>query len=345
MSDDANAEAAISSPLFRESQRMVVPAFESAVHSLDNTVRQVIEYHLGWRGDNNSAPEGRPKAMRYPAILLLFGNADNGPMERALDTAVACGLTEITSIIHDDVIDKEEIRYGRPTVQAKFGPDTGLLCGQALVGLAFKILSRQSHSNAMNACARFGSAIQKGYSRGLDDLTLEGANDVDLKTVLDVRMATAAEFYGCHFVLVAMCTGLDSDRLDHVERFGKNWMMALSLADDHLDLWPDSTSGHTVAPDLYQRKITAPIAYALNSDSNTRLRDELRQFYRSTHTPEAGELRYMANIIEQCGGKEWSHQQILQFQERATRNLANIRLPSATHDELRGLLSLFAVDH
>src|SRR6476660_1779140 len=100
-------------------------------------------------------PEARLiEAMRYaalgggkrlrPFLLIesarLFGVAE----EDALDAGVALECVHCYSLVHDDLpsMDDDTVRRGRPTAHIAFGEATAILAGDALLTLAFGILSR-----------------------------------------------------------------------------------------------------------------------------------------------------------------------------------------------------------
>jgi len=98
-------------------------------------------------------------AMRYsvlnggkrfrPILVLASCEAVGGKFETAIPCACAMELIHNFSLIHDDLpcMDNDLLRRGQPTVHAKYDEPTALLAGDALIILAFNIVSRDSMNN------------------------------------------------------------------------------------------------------------------------------------------------------------------------------------------------------
>jgi geranylgeranyl diphosphate synthase type II len=100
-------------------------------------------------------PEALHKAMRYavfsggkrlrPTLVLDACEAVGGDVMKALPAACAIELIHTYSLVHDDLpcIDNDDVRRGMPTCHKVFGEAIALLCGDALLTLAFEVLSKE----------------------------------------------------------------------------------------------------------------------------------------------------------------------------------------------------------
>ncbi len=103
------------------------------------------------------------EAMRYsvmnggkrirPVLLLEFCRLNNGDINAAIAFACAVEMIHCSSLIHDDMpcMDDDDLRRGVPTCHKKFGEATALLAGDALITLAFDIISRDDVLNKLDA--------------------------------------------------------------------------------------------------------------------------------------------------------------------------------------------------
>jgi geranylgeranyl diphosphate synthase type I len=73
-------------------------------------------------------------------LTLLSCEAVGGSIDRVLPFTVAAELLQTASLIHDDIIDKDEFRRGVPTVHKKFGHDIAILAGDFLIAQAFHLI-------------------------------------------------------------------------------------------------------------------------------------------------------------------------------------------------------------
>jgi farnesyl diphosphate synthase len=85
-----------------------------------------------------------------PFLVIEAGTLFGVPQQQALNTAAAVECIHCYSLVHDDLsaMDDDDLRRGRPTVHKAFDEATAILAGDALLTLAFEILSQPAtHSN------------------------------------------------------------------------------------------------------------------------------------------------------------------------------------------------------
>jgi farnesyl diphosphate synthase len=151
-----------------------------------------VEAHLAALLDNlaaGGAPERLIEATRHgtlgggkrfrPFLVLesaaLFGVAAG----TALETAAAVECVHCYSLIHDDLpaMDNDDLRRGRPTVHKAFDEWTAILAGDALLTLAFEILS----GPATHADAAIRAELITGLARASGGAGMTGGQCLDLE--------------------------------------------------------------------------------------------------------------------------------------------------------------------
>jgi farnesyl diphosphate synthase len=214
------------------------------------------------------------EAMRYAALgggkrlrpfLLvesarLFGVAE----ESALDAGAALECVHCYSLVHDDLpaMDDDAVRRGRPTAHIAFGEATAILAGDALLTLAFDILSRPgTHPDASVRVELVGLLAQAAGVGGMAggqvlDLAAEGQDLGPMEVAKMQAMKTGALFsFACDAAAVL-------GRADPVARgalraYASAFGQAFQLADDLLDAEGDEAAvGKAVAKDAGRRKAT-----------------------------------------------------------------------------------------
>lgn len=114
-----------------------LPGLREAVGTLHPRLARACSYHFGW-----CSADGRPDARAAQgkfvraALVLLVAEAVGGRPEVAVPGAVAVELLHNHGIVHDDVVDEDELRRGRQTVWSAYGTSTAVLAGDALASLA-----------------------------------------------------------------------------------------------------------------------------------------------------------------------------------------------------------------
>jgi len=77
-----------------------------------------------------------------PALVLLTAEAVGGNIEGAYKTAAAVELIHTFSLIHDDIMDADEMRRGKPSVHTLWGEPMAILAGDILFSLAFELVAQ-----------------------------------------------------------------------------------------------------------------------------------------------------------------------------------------------------------
>jgi geranylgeranyl diphosphate synthase type I len=126
------------SDILSEVQGLTHAAHRAAVDRLPAALRHIAGYHAGWwEADGSPRTGGGGKALR-PALTLACAAAVAGPdaVPDAIGAAVAVEVVHDFSLLHDDVMDRDTTRRGRPAAWTVFGTDQALLAGDALLALA-----------------------------------------------------------------------------------------------------------------------------------------------------------------------------------------------------------------
>ncbi|MGO9388217.1 MAG: polyprenyl synthetase family protein [Methanobacterium sp.] len=80
-----------------------------------------------------------------PSLVLLSSEVVGGSIEGALKTAAAVELIHTFSLIHDDIMDQDEMRRGMPSVHTIWGEPMAILAGDIIFSLAFELIT-QTHN-------------------------------------------------------------------------------------------------------------------------------------------------------------------------------------------------------
>lgn len=242
-------------------------------------VEQRLADHLSGSRGPLRPPERLAEAMRHavlgggkrlrPFLLIESAGLFGVRTENALDAAAALECVHCYSLIHDDLpaMDDDDLRRGRPTVHVAFDEATAVLAGDALLTLAFEILSRrETHAEAgVRAELTLGLARAAGWTGmaggQMLDLQAEGeslkAEEIRhmqaLKTGALIRFACEAG---------ALLGGADTKQRSALSSYGQRLGAAFQLADDLLDAQGDAAKlGKRAGKDQGAGKATLVAAY------------------------------------------------------------------------------------
>ena len=225
-----------------------------------------------------------------------------------LDAAASLELIHTYSLIHDDLpaLDNDDLRRGRPTCHKVFGDAMAILAGDALLTLAFQVLSQLSGIDA----ARRARLVEElslasgtvGGMVGGQVNDLEGEKQTPSPELLEsIHRAKTGALLRASLRMGAIYAGATAGQLDALSRYGEHTGLAFQIVDDLLDVEASSAAlGKTAGKDAQQHKITFPAVYGL--EVSHRMAEEQRLQAHAALAPfgpSAARLRQIADFIVQ----------------------------------------------
>ena len=270
----------------------------------------------GYLPKANTKPVTLHKAMRYslfaggkrlrPILCLAAAEACHGSIDNALPLACSLECIHTYSLVHDDLpsMDNDDFRRGRPTCHKVFGEGIAVLAGDALLTIAFQIVS------SAKAAPRYDVAIllreiavaagsQKLIAGQVADLEAEGKN-VKRDQLQVIHENKTAAILKSSVRLGAMSANADPKKLSAITRFGQRLGLAFQIIDDILDVTQTSEIlGKSAGKDVAAKKATYPAVIGLEKS-----RAEARRLTRQAHNAlsifsnsDAEPLHALANYL------------------------------------------------
>ena len=244
----------------------------------------------------NTRPATIHRAMRYslfaggkrlrPILCLVAAEACGGKLDNALPLACAMECIHTYSLVHDDLpsMDNDDFRRGRPTCHKVFGDGIAVLAGDALLTVAFKIVSRARPTSRydMSTLLRevaVAAGSQKLIAGQVADLEAEGkkTNRAQLQYIHENKTAAILT---TTVRLGAMSANANAKQLSAITKFGRALGLAFQVIDDILDVTQTSEKlGKSAGKDIAARKATYPSVIGLEKS-----RVEARRLTRQAHT-------------------------------------------------------------
>jgi geranylgeranyl diphosphate synthase type I len=282
---------------------------------------RMLDYHMGWT-DENGAPVRSAGGKRIrPVLCLLVCEAVCGTYQPARPAAAAVELAHNFSLIHDDIQDRSPTRRGRPTLWSIWGEKQAINSGDALFVLSHLAIPRLSGNGAQGALVAEMLEILDETCLELTrgqylDMSFETDAAVGIEGYLDMIAGKTAALLGASAHLGALAGGADQTTCSHYRSFGENLGMAFQVLDDVLDIWGDpAVTGKEAAIDIYQRKKSLPVLYALERSP------ELRERYAGTHPFDEASVVWVIQLLEDSGAKQYAEGLARQYTEQTLAHL------------------------
>ncbi|MDH6576713.1 family 2 encapsulin nanocompartment cargo protein polyprenyl transferase [Kitasatospora sp. MAP5-34] len=318
---------------------VIDPALREAVGTLPESMRHMSGYHFGWwEADGTPSDAGAGKAIR-PALVLAATRAVGGRPADAVRAATAVELVHNFTLLHDDVIDRDETRRHRPTVWRVFGTTEAILVGDAMHSLAVRTLAEDTHRASQAAVRRLTDCVVELCAGQQSDCAFEQRSDVSLAECLAMADAKTGALLGCACALGALYAGGDERMANAMEAFGREIGLAFQLIDDLIGIWGDpAVTGKPVGADLAARKKSLPVVFAL--ESGTPGGALLAELYATERPLTPDELLTAAAAVDSAGGRAWAQSESCERMAAAISHLADAVPDPADADELLALAEL-----
>ncbi|HEY6112067.1 MAG TPA: farnesyl diphosphate synthase [Chthoniobacterales bacterium] len=263
----------------------------------------------------NVKPATIHKAMRYslfaggkrlrPILCLAAAEACDGKIDNALPLACALECIHTYSLVHDDLpsMDNDDLRRGRPTCHKVFGDGIAVLAGDALVTVAFEIVSRAKPTRRYDMSMLLREVAVAAGSRRLiagqvADLEAEGQN-ASRDRVRYIHENKTAAILSASVRLGAMSANANAKQLGAITKFGRALGLAFQIIDDILDVTQTSEKlGKSAGKDVAAKKATYPAVIGLDaSRAEARRLTNAARSALSIFVKKAEALHALANFL------------------------------------------------
>jgi geranylgeranyl diphosphate synthase, type II len=231
-----------------------------------------------WVPAETVPPENLHRAMRYslfaggkrirPVLCVTAAHAIRDEVHALDDAACSLELIHTYSLIHDDLpaLDNDDLRRGRPTCHKMFGEAMAILAGDALLTLAFQVLSSLDSPHAVALIRELSTA--SGTVRGMiggQVHDIEGEGQPPTAELLDsIHRAKTGALLRASVRMGAICAGATTEEYEALSCYGEHIGLAFQIVDDLLDVEQSSEElGKTAGKDAEQGKITFPAVYGV----------------------------------------------------------------------------------
>ncbi|MBR5912946.1 MAG: polyprenyl synthetase family protein [Selenomonadaceae bacterium] len=219
--------------------------------TIDEKIFQAMEYSL----------IGGGKKLR-PILLMAAADAISNEGEKFLPVACAVEMIHTYSLIHDDLpaMDNDDYRRGKWTNHKVFGDAIAILAGDALLTLAFEVITRQKADpkTLITVIREISTAAGIGGMVGGQaiDIQSEGKR-LNLVKLRRMHLAKTGALFRAAIRSGAILAGASDEKLDALTKYAENFGLAFQITDDILDVTGKTeTLGKSVGSDTRNNKST-----------------------------------------------------------------------------------------
>jgi geranylgeranyl diphosphate synthase type I len=307
--------------------------------SIEKTAKTVNRYLL-------SKLDGNPPSLYTAASYLIESGGKRlrpymvikscqllgGKTNMALQAASAVEMIHNFSLVHDDIMDNDEIRHGMPTTHNTFGTPLAILAGDVLFSKAYQIIS---DSNMLSPTIK--SKLVSRLAKGCIDICEGQQMDISMaqskkfpaqsQYIQMIQKKTAALFeVSC--AMGAICANATPKTISNLSTFGRNLGIAFQITDDLIGVMGDSkVTKKPVGNDLREGKKSLPILLAINKTKGQDKKTILKCF----GNPKASknDLKSATTILKDSGIEHLVRDYANKYTKRAKESLERHNRPKS----------------
>lgn len=202
-----------------------------------------------------------------PVLLLAACDACGGDISKAVNPAMGVEMYHNFTLLHDDVMDRADVRRGRPTVHTKWNDSTAILSGDAMLTMASQLMMRKADPDTLRPIlSLFNRTAMEVYEGQQYDMDFEHRTDVTLDEYIEMIRAKTSVLLACACQLGAIVAGAPQLTADHMYDYGFALGLAFQLQDDYLDTFGDpNVFGKAIGGDILNDKKTYLLISLLQS--------------------------------------------------------------------------------
>lgn len=200
--------------------------------------------------------EGGGKRLR-PMLLMATAEAFGCDATEVVNQALGIEMFHNFTLLHDDVMDRADVRRGRPTVHRRWNDCTAILSGDAMLTMATQLVAKCPDDKLRGVLDLFNNTAMEIYEGQQYDMGFETRNDVSVDEYMSMIRLKTSVLLACACRMGAVMAGASDEACDAIYRYGELLGLAFQLQDDYLDTYGDpALFGKEIGGDIINEKKT-----------------------------------------------------------------------------------------
>jgi len=312
-----------------------------------NEITQLITAKLeqiNW----NKEPKGLYEPIGYvlslggkrirPALTLMACNLFSEDVQPAMNTALGLEIFHNFTLLHDDIMDKADVRRGQLTVHKKWDDNTAILSGDVMQIASYQFIAKTPAKYLKPVLDLFSQTAAEICEGQQYDVDFEKRELVKGEEYLEMIRLKTAVLLGCALKTGAWIGGAGEEDAQLLYDFGINIGLAFQLKDDLLDVYGDEvTFGKKIGGDILCNKKTYLLIHALELAKGNNA-SEIQKWLKISDNHLAKEkINAITSLYDKLGVKTICEDKMQYFYSKAIANLKKISVLENKKQELTNL--------
>ncbi|MGV9004140.1 polyprenyl synthetase family protein [Flavobacterium sp.] len=300
----------------KQYQELISNHFEElTIRNEPKNLYEPIKYIIGLGG----------KRLR-PVLTLMTTEVFDVDYHKALAAATAIEVFHNFSLIHDDIMDDAPLRRGNETVHEKWGINTGILSGDAMLILAYQYFESYEPKIFQELAKLFSKTAIEVCEGQQYDVDFEERDDVTIPEYLKMIEYKTAVLVGAAMKMGAIVAETSDENKNLIYDFGLNLGIAFQLQDDYLDAFGNpETFGKQVGGDIIENKKTYLYLKALEF-SNQSEKEQLLHLFSIQPSDSSDKIISVKDIFNTIGASDATQKAIHDYTFKAFKTLKKMNI-------------------
>ena len=271
-----------------------------------------------------------------PQLAMIACGIFGGNEQEVAPAAMALEVFHNFTLLHDDVMDKAEVRRGRPTVHIQWNENIAILSGDQMMIEAYKLLAEVPESKLHKVLRLFNKMATEICEGQQYDVDFESQEHVTIEEYLKMIRLKTSVLLATALQIGSYLAGANEAQQEALYQFGINVGLAFQIQDDILDVWGDpKTFGKAVGGDISCNKKTY-VYLTAQKLADDELTEELHQWYGSVLDDNTEKIAAVKGIFEQLNVRAACEAVVEDYTQKALLILDTLPQNAAT-EQLRQL--------
>jgi heptaprenyl diphosphate synthase component 2 len=254
-----------------------------------------------------------------PALVLLAAKCGRYDLQKLTPAAIAVELTHAATLVHDDVIDRAQVRRGRPTVAAQLGDEPAIVVGDFYFAKAYEQAAFTDSPEVVAILARAVMDICAGEVR---QQAIRYRYDTGIEEYMRRIEAKTATLLAACCDIGALLGDIDGRRRSALRAYGRLLGLAFQIADDVLDYkGSEDEIGKPIGHDIAEGFATLPLMLAMEDAA---IAPEISRLLHSGRELSHAEAQQIVDLVRASRGPERALERARELSSEARRQLESL---------------------
>lgn len=291
----------------------------------------------------NADPQNLYDPIRYilaiggkrirPVLMMMGYNLYKDDVDSIINNAIALETYHNFTLLHDDLMDKSDLRRGNPTVHKKWDDNTAILSGDTMLILAYQLFNKgKQNPDALSTFIDATLGVCEGQQYDMD---FEKRSDVTEAEYMEMIRLKTSLLLACALKIGALLGGADMEDANNLYEFGEKMGLAFQLQDDLLDVYGDpKVFQKKLGGDIVENKKTFMLINALQLADEDQKAELTRWISAESFNPEE-KIAAVTHIYNNVGIDKLAQKKIEELFALSLQSLDKVKVAEEKKGELR----------